>query len=282
MKLTTLALFVPFWFTQTSAQGFFPLHIGDRWEYWDCPQTFYDYSLRAIGDTILPNGYTYIIVQSDVQSSVGYYRQVGSRVHLASPFEPAELLRFDFSKTTGDTVGVNHYQGDSTVVVVVYDRIRSVFGTMRRQWGFWEQSLTSSAYVLQEVTDSLGITYITFEAGPYDDCLRGAIIDGIQYGIITSVEPPFFSHPSDYQLLQNYPNPFNPTTTIEYVVAQRALVRLRIFDLVGREVGTLAEAVHEPGRYTVRFDGTGLSSGVYLCRIETGRGAQTRRMILLK
>jgi len=57
---------------------------------------------------------------------------------------------------------------------------------------------------------------------------------------------------------------------------------LRIFDLVGREVGTLAEAVQEPGRYTVRFDGTRLSSGVYLCRIETGRGTQTRRMILLK
>lgn len=85
-----------------------------------------------------------------------FFRSDGLRVYLVPA--PWELILFDFSKTTADLSGSTTIQGDSNVVVVVYDRIRSVFGRNLRPRGFWEQEFNSTAYVLREVADSLGAT----------------------------------------------------------------------------------------------------------------------------
>jgi hypothetical protein len=90
-------------------------------------------------------------------------------------------------------------------------------------------------------------------------------------------------------LLQNYPNPFNPKTSIGYTVgvdSRQSLVvsnvKLAVYDLLGREVAVLVNEKKEPGSYEVQFDGSGLSSGVYLCRMQTGDFVQTRRLLLVK
>jgi gluconolactonase len=70
-----------------------------------------------------------------------------------------------------------------------------------------------------------------------------------------------------YRLGVNYPNPFNPVTTIEYALAATGFVELKVFDLLGREVATLVDGVQQGGDHRVRFDATGLASGVYLCRL---------------
>jgi hypothetical protein len=88
--------------------------------------------------------------------------------------------------------------------------------------------------------------------------------------------------PSDYLLEQNYPNPFNPTTTIEYQIPSQSYVTLKIFDLLGREVATLVSEKKDAGSYRVQFNGSGLSSGVYLCQMTAGGFAQTHKMLLLK
>lgn len=90
--------------------------------------------------------------------------------------------------------------------------------------------------------------------------------------------------PTTHALEQNYPNPFNPATTIRFQLPQAEQVTLRVFDVLGREVAALLDdASMTAGAHTVRFDATGLTSGVYLYRLEAGASfVQTRRMLLVK
>ncbi len=88
--------------------------------------------------------------------------------------------------------------------------------------------------------------------------------------------------PSDFVLHQNYPNPFNPVTNISFDIPQRSFVSLKIYDITGREITTLINETKTAGRYTVNFNGSGLSSGVYFYRIESEDFVQTKKMLLVK
>jgi len=89
--------------------------------------------------------------------------------------------------------------------------------------------------------------------------------------------------PTEYSLSQNYPNPFNPTTKINFSLPEDGKIKLTIYDILGREVKRIVNSeFRSAGRYTVEFNGAGLSSGVYFYRIEAGEFVQTKRMVLLK
>jgi len=107
-----------------------------------------------------------------------------------------------------------------------------------------------------------------------------------QYGgldtIAVSLEEAGGDLPLRFALKQNYPNPFNPATTIPIDLPVAAHVHLCVYDLLGREVVTLLDEVLSPGSYRVRFDASGLASGVYLYRLEAGGALLQRRMLLLR
>jgi len=88
--------------------------------------------------------------------------------------------------------------------------------------------------------------------------------------------------PQSYQLFQNYPNPFNPSTAIKYQVPKSSLVTLRIFDILGREVTFLVNEEEPAGTYTIQWDASTRSSGVYFYRLHAGSFIETKRMMLLK
>ena len=88
--------------------------------------------------------------------------------------------------------------------------------------------------------------------------------------------------PTQIVLGQNYPNPFNPVTSIAYDLDRTMHVTLKVYDAFGREVATLADGVRNAGNHRVRFDGSGLASGMYLYRLETPDRLLAKRMILLK
>lgn len=88
--------------------------------------------------------------------------------------------------------------------------------------------------------------------------------------------------PSSYSLTQNYPNPFNPITNISFSIPVEGLVKLKVFDLTGREVAVLVNELKTPGNYNVSFNGSTLSSGVYFYRIEAGSFVETKRMLMIK
>ncbi|OGU24957.1 MAG: hypothetical protein A2X66_04895 [Ignavibacteria bacterium GWA2_54_16] len=83
---------------------------------------------------------------------------------------------------------------------------------------------------------------------------------------VTSVEAA--SLPTEFGLAQNYPNPFNPSTTISYDVAKTAHVTIRVYDVLGRAVAQLVDAMQKPSNYTVQWNPGNLSSGTYLYRID--------------
>lgn len=85
-----------------------------------------------------------------------------------------------------------------------------------------------------------------------------------------------------FNLQQNYPNPFNPTTSISYTIKEMGLVTLKIFDVLGREVSVLVNEIKEPGKYSINFDASKLSSGVYIYLLNAGNFTSSKKMILTK
>jgi hypothetical protein len=88
--------------------------------------------------------------------------------------------------------------------------------------------------------------------------------------------------PKEYNLAQNYPNPFNPSTTIKYELPTPSMVKLSVYDMLGREVSVLVNERKNAGSYEVKFDAAGLASGVYFCRLQAGDFVQSRKLLLLR
>ena len=88
--------------------------------------------------------------------------------------------------------------------------------------------------------------------------------------------------PGSFSLSQNFPNPFNPTTVVSFQLSAASNVRLEVYDVRGREVAVLVNERKEPGAYSLRFDASRLSSGVYLLRLTAGNFARTRKMVVEK
>jgi hypothetical protein len=88
--------------------------------------------------------------------------------------------------------------------------------------------------------------------------------------------------PLAFGLSQNYPNPFNPVTNIKFQVSELSDTKLTLSDISGKVIEEFVNQQLVPGTYEVRFDASGLSSGVYFYRLEAGNYSETKRMVLLK
>lgn len=85
-----------------------------------------------------------------------------------------------------------------------------------------------------------------------------------------------------FELFQNYPNPFNPSTNIQYEIPYNGFVKIKIYDITGREILILINEFKQVGKYEINFDGKNLSSGVYFYKFESGNFTATKKMILIK
>jgi len=113
--------------------------------------------------------------------------------------------------------------------------------------------------------------------------------DGINIVGKLEVDRPDVALPDHVTLYQNYPNPFNPVATIRYDLPARSEVSLKVYNLLGEVVATLAAGLEEPGYKSVEWNASGVSSGIYFCRLdivsarEPGKTfTQTRKMVLMK
>lgn len=86
-----------------------------------------------------------------------------------------------------------------------------------------------------------------------------------------------------FALSQNYPNPFNPSTEFRFSVAQAGMTTLAVYNALGQEVERIFNGQAEPGKfYTARLDGSGLASGIYFARLQSGVETQMRKIVLMK
>lgn len=90
------------------------------------------------------------------------------------------------------------------------------------------------------------------------------------------------SLPVEFSLSQNYPNPFNPATKINFGIPEAGQVKVKIYDIIGREVATVLNDKLSAGNYEVDFNGTGLSSGIYLYELSSANARIVKKMTLLK
>ncbi len=86
----------------------------------------------------------------------------------------------------------------------------------------------------------------------------------------------------NFVLFQNYPNPFNPATTIKYSLPENDYITLRIFDLLGKRVATLVDEHQQSGHYSVKLDGSDLSTGVYIYTLSSSIKMISKKMIFIK
>lgn len=90
------------------------------------------------------------------------------------------------------------------------------------------------------------------------------------------------NNPESFHLFQNYPNPFNPGTIIQYEIASRQYVTLKVYDVLGNELATLVNENKAAGIYKVNFNASHLPSGMYIYKIQSGNFSDVKKMLLLK
>lgn len=87
---------------------------------------------------------------------------------------------------------------------------------------------------------------------------------------------------TEFNMENCYPNPFNPTTKISFSLPQKSQIKLKVFDVLGREIQILADGIYEAGKYEVEFNATNLPSGVYFYNLTSGTNSITKKMLLIK
>ena len=141
----------------------------------------------------------------------------------------------------------------------------------------WKKDVGSG--ISYPIIGSNGRIYIGSRA--YDDGDEKAFLNAIGSQTSTFIKKGK-DYPDKFELIQNYPNPFNPTTQINFSLPRNTNVELAVYDIVGRKVETLVDGKRQAGEYSVSFDASTLSSGVYIYRLKIGKFIKARKMILLK
>lgn len=125
-----------------------------------------------------------------------------------------------------------------------------------------------------------GIIYFSFNQ--YKFVPRGTTDFGSYTPVGTGVARIGNTVPAKFALNQNYPNPFNPSTRIEYDIPRSGVVSLRVYNILGQEVATLVNSTLIAGHYSVQFNASRLSSGMYLYRLQSASGVMVKKMLLVK
>ncbi|MBI5058178.1 S8 family peptidase [candidate division KSB1 bacterium] len=182
---------------------------------------------------------------------------------------------------------IEYYEtGPARFEIILYDPqfmpTPSGDGAMKMQYDGWEGRYEGSVGV-ENPTGTDGLQY--YFQGYYEPH-AAPIVPG--RALLVTTDPNLSAadearptSPQQFLLSQNYPNPFNPSTTFAITVPHRAQVRLTLFDVLGREAAVLLDGVREPGVHSVTFNATGLSSGIYFARLESGGAIYTVRKIML-
>jgi len=229
-------------------------------------------------DTLMPNGKKYSVIVSDGHGG-GLFRQENNKV-VNYRLADSDYVRYDFSKTVGDTIGSIVLPIDTVYFYIIHDEFISYYGQQRRLQIYYQKSRRSSEGIQYHVLDGFGVIRYEYEPGEIWD-LRGAIINGVKYGTITSTR----DHPSSrafYSLQQNYPNPFNSSTMFTFSIPQGDRATLRVMDILGREVATVTNQYYPAGSHSIAWDASNISSGLYFYTLQSGKYLQTRKLILLR
>jgi hypothetical protein len=298
MRTLKISLLVFIFSITISAQNYYPLQIGNRWDFlelhFDPNSGIVDStysSFRIVSDSVFPNAQQYFVIDSyDLTLSGKYVRCDGRFIFYYDTDTNEEDTVFKLGANVGDYWEVM-FGPTMHVSVEAIDTV-NIFGFQSR--------------IINYELDGLIQYYVTFSDlfGPLDfywsgeppgtdyryKFLVGCILDSIQYGNPVSVGQETFATINDFSLSQNYPNPFNPSTKIKFAIpnvetrhaSSLQMVTLKIYDILGREIATLVNEEKPAGEYEVGFNAINLPSGIYFYQLSAGNFVETKKMILLK
>jgi len=275
-------------FSQIDTTIWYPLQLGNKWQYSDGLIEIYYYSVEVIGDTIMPNEKTYQIL--DEAGNIRYQRNEDNKyVYEYNQFDSTEILLYDFispDRTIWKSKFDYYYYG-----VQKTERDYSYLPNIESTWKLFDLVQIDSSVAPPDtifgamidvfptqITKGIGVT--SYSYGIFSG-LSGAIINGDTLGTITSIKDKSLSQNS-YHIFQNYPNPFNPSTNIEFSIPKEEFVELNIYNSLGQIVKNLINGIIPRGNHIIRFEGEGFSSGIYFYQLKTKNYSNIKKMLLLK
>ena len=297
--LLIIVLSVPYTYSQSSGQNLFPMSVGNVYVYSVNSHSGGGYDttyLRrgTIDRDSLIDGRKYYFINSikfngwyrvdTATGSLYKYDSVGSCSHYIN-----EILIDSLSSSPG---GLNYscIPGQSAIVICSFEN-RELFGQnifhkkFSYSYNVGPATFTYNSYYASGYGLSTYVTYYSnFISGTVTHTLKGCVINGVVYGdtTVTSILQIGNTVPSSFSLHQNYPNPFNPSTKIKFGIPKGALVKLKIYDILGREVAVLVNEKLTAGIYEYDWNASALPSGVYFYRLEAGEFTESKRMVLVK
>jgi glycosidase len=205
----------------------------------------------------------------------------------------SELLRLRHSSpvfSSGETDFESSLNGDVKWIRMQHDDMDAVlvgnFGVINRSRsvefpasGEWHEFVRGTTRTLENNRS------VSFDLAPGEFYIyTSEAVEPAEENVFYRVGDTGFTPPPDEFVLEpNYPNPFQSTTNLVYYVPEEAPVLIEVFDLLGRRIKTLVdEASHPEGQYPAEFDGSSLSSGVYLVRLTSGDTTRVRKITLIK
>jgi hypothetical protein len=280
--LFLIVLFSSCTYAQLDTSDYFPMHIGDRWEYeWLGGGTSIT---TIIGDTILTNGNRYFIFNSSDDNK--WIRIIDRRfVVIFHEYPNIELKWLDLNANIGEIWRYDPLDSLTSFGYGLKDTGSYFNGLVNKQLKFklfdcvslFDTSWCSETPDGEPITITQGLG----STGTFFSTLRGAVINGVPYGLV-SVQEDKSNNPSSFVLLQNYPNPFNPKTRIKYKLGIKQFISIKVFDMLGRNILTLFKGESDAGDHSLEFRGDNLPSGNYLIEMSNGINSKIIKTTLLK
>lgn len=288
--------------SQIDTTEYFPLKTGNYWEFWgiDNLQTKWVFmSIGCIKDTLLSNGKNYMTLEQKTyldslnpEIKYFFYRSENKKLFefYSDDFCPLkEIALFDFTISDSSIWEIcsnyfaNHRGIYNTanyynpILNLVYEGKKFDWVNIDGQDTLWSPFGSPGITKIGKGIGFIQMLYWDFA----EFNVTGARIHNQVYGNLTDIE---LSDPISitFNLFQNYPNPFNPVTQITYTVKEVGFIKLKVFDVLGKDVTTLVNKEQSAGIYKVEFNGSDLATGIYFYQLNVGNFVETKKMILVK
>ena len=283
-----------------SALSFYPLQIGDRWEYRSSTYggmgglsiPLHYYFISVTGDTVLSNGRKYFIVQSTERTEVhpNFQRidSITSQVFAVDTASDPQEYVIDSLLAPGHSAFAGCLLRGLGGTFVETSGPANYFGALHPCKYFFTLVIYGP-FISYTLAQGLGLTSIQSGYNDLDqstvsltsDTLVYAKIGGIDYGTSVLVRPqPDIA--SGFHLYQNYPNPFNGSTQIQFFMPHDGAAALTLFDPLGRKISVLFHGGAQTGVHTVVLSSESLASGMYFYQFSSGNALITRKLVLTK
>ncbi len=273
------------------ALKYYPLDFGNYWEYVTISDDYifgFDtsyYSIAVFADTLMPNGKKYKTLKKKYFSSdysSENYQRIDSLKANVYQYNGEEFLIDSLLSQPNDISKAGRGGHKSGETVCTQISIDSIFGSYFETKFFertdqpidWEYKLAKGlGYIGEEICEG---------TCSWEVLIHAKIGDKVYGESITSLGGYKDNLLKNFILYQNYPNPFNPTTNINFTINKPAKTILVIYNSIGEKISELTNKYLNQGTYSIEFDASNLSSGVYFYRLKSGSYFQTQKMLLIQ